>query len=247
MSIPDLMTNAPAISEQDGIRNLHFGTLNIQGAMRISDPYALEFEYIQQMMIWTLFKESPAHIVQLGLGAGSLTKFCYKHFTLSQITAIELDPAVIDICRSDFALPSDDQRLSTIAMDAMNYVTNVNHHGMVDILQVDLYDALALGPALGSLDFYQACADCLSPEGIMTVNLFCDYPDHDKNLEMMEQVFQSVAWLPEVHDSNVVAIAFKHSPSVDFDQLYDRAEVIDRKWNLPAKTWVDRLMDWMRE
>lgn len=242
----DLKMHTPTISEVDGIRNLHFGTHNIQGAMRIADPFALEFEYIQQMMMWTLFKESPAHIVQLGLGAGSLTKFCYQHFAFSTITAIELDQAVINICRSDFALPSNDLRFSTVAMDAMDYVTNFNHHGMIDILQVDLYDALALEPALGSLAFYKACVDCLSPEGIMTVNLFCDYADHDKNLQYMEQVFPAVAWLPEVHDSNVVAIAFKSSPAVDFDQLYERAAAIDQKLNLPAKKWVDDLMDWMR-
>lgn len=213
--------------------------------MRIQDPYALEFEYIQQMMLWMLFNRSPAHIVQLGLGAASLTKFCHKHFPRSKITAIELNPAVIEICRSEFYLPQDDKRLSVIAMDAMEYVTNKANHSRVDILQVDLYDAQAEKPALDSPEFYQACADCLSPEGMMTVNLFCDAPDHSKNIESMEQSFAAVAWLTEVHDSNIVAIAFKKSPSIDFEKLYERAALLEQQLKLPASAWVDGLAEWM--
>jgi spermidine synthase len=213
--------------------------------MRIQDPYALEFEYIQQMMLWMLFSRSPAHIVQLGLGAASLTKFCYKHFPRSKITAIELNPAVIEICRSKFYLPPDDKRLSVIAMDAMEYVTNNANHSRVDILQVDLYDAQAEKPALDSPEFYQACADCLSPEGMMTVNLFCDAPDHSKNIESMEQSFEAVAWLTEVHDSNIVAIAFKKSPSINFEKLYERAALLEQQLKLPASDWVDGLVEWM--
>jgi spermidine synthase len=213
--------------------------------MRIQDPYALEFEYIQQMMLWMLFSRSPAHIVQLGLGAASLTKFCYKHYPRSKITAIELNPAVIEICRSEFYLPPDDKRLSVIAMDAMDYVTNKANHSRVDILQVDLYDAQAEKPALDSPEFYQACADCLSPEGMMTVNLFCDAPDHSKNIESMEQSFEAVAWLTEVHDSNIVAIAFKKSPSINFEKLYERAALLEQQHKLPASAWVDGLVEWM--
>lgn len=213
--------------------------------MRIQDPYALEFEYIQQMMMWMLFNRSPAHIVQLGLGAAALTKFCYRHYPRSKITAIELNPAVIEICRSEFYLPQDDKRLSVIAMDAMEYVTDNTHHAKVDILQVDLYDAQAEKPALDSPEFYQACADCLSPEGLMTVNLFCDAPDHAKNIESMEQCFEAVAWLTEVHDSNIVAIAFKKAPSIDFEKLYERAALLEKQHKLPASIWVDGLVDWM--
>ena len=234
------------ITVHDGVQNLHFGTKTIQGAMRLAEPFSLEFEYIQQMMLWTLFTESFAHIVQLGLGAGSLTKFCYRHFPGSRITAVEIDPAVIELCRADFALPADDVRLCVLAMDAMDYVKDPANRGVVDILQVDVYDAKALAPALQSLEFYQACADCLTPAGILTINLFCDYPERAQNLQRLEHVFAAVAWLPEVHDGNVVAIGFKQNPLVDFDRLYLNASEIERQLALPATQWVDGLMDWMQ-
>ena len=213
--------------------------------MRMDDPYALEFEYIQQMMMWVLFNQAPGHIVQLGLGAASLTKFCYKHFARSKITAVELNAEVIAICREAFYLPRDDKRLQVLCLDAMEYVMDPRNHSTVDILQVDLYDAQAEKPAMDSPEFYQACADCLTPEGMMTVNLFCDAPDHAQNIEAMEQSFEAVAWLTEVHDSNIVAIAFKKALSIDFEKLYARAESIERQLKLPASTWVDGLVDWM--
>jgi len=237
--------NKPAISVSNGIKNLHFGTRFLQGAMKISAPDALEFEYIQQMMMWALFNHSPSHIVQLGLGAASLTKFSFKYYPRSKVTAIELNPEVIEICRAEFHLPPDDKRLQVLEMDAMQYVCDLSNHATVDILQVDLYDAQAEKPALDSTEFYLACADCLTPEGIMTVNLFCDAPDHSKNIESMEQAFEAVAWLTEVHDSNIVAIAFKKAPSIDFEKLYERAELLEKQFKLPASTWVDGLVDWM--
>lgn len=232
------------LSEENGVRFLHFGTEWIQGAMRIRKPDWIELEYAQQMMIWMLFNEKPQHIVQLGLGTGALTKFCYRQFPQATITAIELNPSVITVCEAMFKLPPNDERLSVIEMDAMDFVTNSDNHGKIDVLQVDLYDATARGPVLDTPEFYAACADCLSPQGVMTVNLFGDHPSYAKNLKAMCATFAHVMCLPEVHEGNVIAIAFKETPQLDFAELYDRASRIAETTKLPAKSWVNGLKAW---
>lgn len=239
--------NRPRVGahDEEGVRYLQFGTPWIQGAMRLDRPDALEVEYVQQMMMWTLFMQRPAHICQLGLGAASLTRFCHLHFPDAHVTAVEIDQAVIDICREKFRLPPDNDRLTVLHGDAHDFVSDPANHGTLDILQVDLYDADAHGPALGSPEFYQACSACLKADGIMTVNLFCDYPEHHDHLQRMEAVFEAVAWLPEVHDSNIVAIGFKSAPVLDFDELYARAQDISQRLGLPAPSWVDGLYTWM--
>ena len=93
------------LTEFRGVLFLHLGTDWIQGAMRLGKPNEIVLDYVQQMMIWMLFKDRPSHIVQLGLGSAALTKFCYHHFSESRITAIELNPEVIRICRNTFHLP----------------------------------------------------------------------------------------------------------------------------------------------
>lgn len=229
------------LSELDGVLFLHFGTEWVQGAMRVRKPDWIELEYAQQMMSWMLFMPAPQHIVQLGLGAATLTKFCYRQFPQARVTAVDLNPAVIAVCASMFKLPACDARLSVIEMDALDFVCDSDNFGTIDILQVDLYDATARGPVLDTPEFYRACSACLTADGIMTVNLFGDHPSYAKNLKAMRFAFDSVLCLPEVHDGNVVAIAFNHASPLDFTALYQRAEVIKKNYKLPAKSWVDGL------
>jgi spermidine synthase len=229
------------LSEQDGVRFLHFGTEWVQGAMRLRKPDWLELEYAQQMMAWMLFVEQPARIVQLGLGTGSLTKFAYRHFPQAQVTAVELNPAVIAICTTMFRLPDPDERLSVLEMDAFAFVLDPNNHGTIDALQVDLYDATARGPVLDTPDFYAACAACLAPGGVATVNLFGDHPSYERNVKAMQYAFDQVICLPMVHDGNVVALGFRQAPALDFTQLYERAAQITEATKLPAKSWVNGL------
>lgn len=229
------------LSEIDGVRYLHFGTEWVQGAMRLRKPDWLELEYAQQMMSWMLFNEQPRHIVQLGLGAGALTKFSYRHFPEASVTAVELNPSVISICGSMFKLPPNDDRLTVMEADAMDFVMDDLRHGAVDVLQVDLYDATARGPVLDTPAFYQACAALLTPEGIMTVNLFGDHPSYKKNLLALRTAFPAVLSLPEVHEGNVVALAFRTTPVLEFDRLYDRAAQITAATKLPARSWVNGL------
>ncbi|ASU41304.1 spermidine synthase [Herbaspirillum sp. meg3] len=227
------------LSEQDGIRYLHFGTEWVQGAMRIRKPDWIELEYAQQMMSWMLFNDAPEQIVQLGLGTAALTKFSYRQFPDARVTAVELNPSVIAICNSMFKLPPEDDRLSILEMDANDFIFDPQRAGTIDALQVDLYDATARGPVLDTPEFYVACRDSLSDNGVMTVNLFGDHPSYAKNLKAMRYAFDQVISLPEVHDGNVVALAFKNKFVPDFTALYERAAAITAATKLPAKSWVN--------
>ena len=230
------------LSEQDGVRYLHFGTEWVQGAMRIRKPDWPELEYAQQMMAWMLFIEAPQAIAQLGLGAATLTKFCYRQFPEASVTAVELNASVIGICASMFKLPAEDERLRVLEMDALDFVEDPAHHGAFDVLQCDLYDATARGPVLDTPEFYQACSACLAPQGIMTVNLFGDHPSFARNVKAMKFAFKHVICLPEVHDGNVVALCFNTRPALDKDALDARAAQIHAATRLPAKSWVKGIL-----
>ena len=226
------------LSEQDGVRYLHFGTEWVQGAMRIRKPDWPELEYAQQMMAWMLFLDHPGAIAQLGLGTATLTKYCYRQFPEATVTAVELNASVITICESMFKLPAEDERLKVLEMDALDFVEDGANRERFDVLQCDLYDATAKGPVLDTPEFYQACNECLTERGIMTVNLFGDHPSFSKNIKAMKFAFAHVICLPEVHDGNVVAICFRTRPAIDFDALATRAAQIVAQTKLPAKSWV---------
>jgi spermidine synthase len=232
-------------SEEGGVRYLHFGTEWVQGAMRLSKPDHIELEYAQQMMAWLLFLETPKRIVQLGLGTGSLTKFAHRFLKRAQVEAVELNPAVVIAARTMFALPADDARLTVRETDAWEFVNDRANHGTVGALQIDLYDATARGPVLDSVAFYRAARACLTPAGIVTVNLFGDHPSFVRNMKRLNEAFDGrVVALPEVHDGNRIAIAFS-GPAIDvpFAQLMERAKLIETQLKLPARKWLKGLQE----
>lgn len=227
------------LSERSGVRFLHFGTEWIQGAMRLKKPDWLELEYSRKMMSWLLFNQSPRIVCQLGLGAGSLTKFCYYRFPEAVTIAVELNPEVISVCKSMFALPDEDKRLQLVEADAMDFVTDENNVGVFDIMHCDLYDATARGPVLDTLEFYAACRQCLVSDGIMTVNLFGDHPSFERNLLAMRSVFDEIICLSPTAEGNVIALAFRKRPErLNYDELKSRAEMIKERFGLPAKKWA---------
>jgi spermidine synthase len=245
-------------SEEGGVRFLHFGTWWVQGAMRINKPDFIELEYAQQMMAGLLFLDpndkrlsqinkksnhQPFHMVQLGLGTGALTKFAHKSFPKAKVTAIDLNPAVIVAARVMFQLPPPNKNLDIIQGDALKYVTNMKNSESIDLLQVDLYDATARGPALSSPDFYQGCYDSLKSPGVMTVNLFGNHKSFKTNIKNICNAFDNrVLVFQQVHDCNVVVIAFKGPHlEVDWKDVKARAEHLEKKYKLPTKAWVPGL------
>ena len=137
------------VSDDGEVRHLHLGTPWIQGSMRVKEPFVLELEYIQRMMVWLLFVDpasvSGRHAMQLGLGAGAITKFCHKKLRMCT-TAIELNPRVAAVCRAWFKLPPDGPTLRVVLADAAEEIKNPMWLGTVDALAVDLYDHEAATP-----------------------------------------------------------------------------------------------------
>ena len=245
-------------SEEGGVRFLHFGTWWVQGAMRINKPDFIELEYAQQMMAGLLFLDpndkrlnqvnkksnhQPFHMVQLGLGTGALTKFAHKSFPKAKVTAIDLNPAVIVAARVMFQLPPPNKNLEIVQGDALKYITAMKNSESIDLLQVDLYDATARGPALSSPEFYQGCYDSLKSPGVMTVNLFGNHKSFKTNIKNICNAFDDrVLAFQQVHDCNVVVLAFKGPHlEVDWKDVKARAEYLDKKYKLPTKAWVPGL------
>ena len=55
-------------SDYGDVRYLHLGTLWVQGSMLIDEPYDIELEYVQRMMVGLLFFEPLAMPKLRGLG-----------------------------------------------------------------------------------------------------------------------------------------------------------------------------------
>ena len=230
-------------SEEGDIRHLHLGTPWIQGSMNLKDPLVLVHEYVQRMMAWLLLIDpataSKRHAVQLGLGAGSLTKFCSKVIRM-KTTTVELNPQVLFACRGYFKLPADNARLQVLLGDAASFVHNAQHWGTADALQVDLYDHEAAAPVLDSPDFYADCRKMLTDDGCMTVNLFGRSSSFERSVNHMKQAFgdQAIWAFKATREGNTVVLAQRTPTRPKRAVLLARAQQIQANWGLPAEKWV---------
>jgi spermidine synthase len=232
------------LSEQDGVRYLHFGSPWIQGAMRIRRPFDLELDYVRHMMGWLLFMAPPARVLHLGLGAAALTKWCWRRLPDTEVTAVEASGAVIAAARRWFALPDDDDRLDVVHADAGAFVADPRSRSRFGVVQVDLYDRDARGPVLDSAAFYRDCRRSIAEPGMLVVNLFGrDHASFETSRRRIAEAFEGrVLVLPPVEAGNLVVLAFAGPPlAIDAAMLFERAAEVERHWRLPARGWAKAL------
>lgn len=235
----------PQVSvSDDGVsRYLHLGTPWVQGSMNLKKPFEIDLEYVQRMMAWLLFVEpeqvSEYKAVQLGLGAAALTKF-HHHKLKMHTTAIEINPLVVNICRSWFKLPPDNDRLEVVLGNASMEILKPRWQASVDALQVDLYDHNAAAPVLDSVEFYTDCRNMLTPEGSMTVNLFGRASSYQRSLEKISAAFgaENVWAFKPTREGNTIVLAQRVATPLTREALSVRADAIQARWNLPATKWL---------
>ena len=234
------------ISESRGVRYLHLGTPWIQGAMRIDAPLEIELEYVRRMMAWTLFRDpaavAGAHLVQLGLGAATIARFCSRRMKM-RVTAVELNERVVDACRQWFRLPTPSASFAVVVADAGAWVADPAHAGIADVLAVDLYDHEAASPVLDSAEFYRRCFDIVAPGGAMTVNLFGRDASFATSTRRIAAAFgaDAVRTVQPTREGNTVVLAMKQVTFAPLDELARRAENIETRWQLPARKWLRML------
>ena len=232
-----------SVSDDGEVRHLHLGTPWIQGSMRVAEPFEIELQYVQRMMAWLLFVEPASvtkrHAMQLGLGAGAITKFCHKKLRLCT-TAIELNPQVLAVCRQWFKLPPDGPKLRVVLADAAEEIKNPMWLGTVDALAVDLYDHEAAAPVLDSPDFYADCRALRTEDGCMTVNLFGRASSFERSLKSMASAFgEDALWaFKPTREGNTVVLAQRTPSRPKRTELAARAEAIQARWDLPSAKWL---------
>jgi spermidine synthase len=234
------------LSEADGVRYLHLGSIWVQGAMRIRKPQWVELEYVRRMLASLLWLPSAelgqGHAVQLGLGAGAITRFTHQRLRM-RTTAVELNPAVVEVCRHWFHLPADDERLSVRTLDAGAWLKHEAPVQGVQLLHVDLYDHEAAAPVLDDEAFYADCHAALADGGVMAVNLFGRDASLARSCRRIASVFgnDQVWTLQPTREGNTVVIGGRGVTVPGREELLLRAGTIDDRFGdsgLAARKWL---------
>jgi spermidine synthase len=238
------MATSIEISEERGVRYLHFGSRWIQGAMRIARPWSLELEYTRDMMLALLLRPAPRwprSVLLIGLGAASLPKFLYRNRPRAALTVVEIEAAVVAAATQYFRLPDDRERLTIEIADGHDYVAATDRR--FDLILVDGYDGRCRVGMLDTLPFYCNCRARLTGEGLLVTNFLNRHRGLASSIERMDLAFDArVCALPACSSGNIIALAATGAP-VDrsLAELRSGAGLLKRDTGLNLLPMVARL------
>ncbi|HET7032508.1 MAG TPA: fused MFS/spermidine synthase [Casimicrobiaceae bacterium] len=233
------------MSEEEGVRYLHFGSHWVQGAMRIARPWSLELEYTRDMMMALLMRPAkrwPKTVLLIGLGAASLTKFLYRNLPRSTLTVVEIDLAVVRTATQFFKLPVDPRRIAIEIGDGHDFVATTTDREF-DLILVDGFDAKSRIGKLSTLEFYRNCRARLTAQGVLAANFLNARRGLAQSLERMSEGFGGRAFaLPHCASGNVIALAASGMPiALSLDEMRASARRVKRDTGLNLLPTLARL------
>jgi spermidine synthase len=216
----------PLLYKKRDTLSLIFNIYAVQSEMYLHCPDDLVLGYTQSMMGFLLLTGDIEQIGMVGLGGGSLTKFCYRHLPKARIEVAEIDEQVIGL-RNHFCIPDDDARLGIYCMDGSDFVRQSENR--FDVLLIDGYDSNGQPPQLCSQDFYDDCYRALRPGGVLVVNLISGSSELESYSKRIQQSFQDSAIVINAIDSlNMIAFACKGSMlNLDDETVAQRINQLD--------------------
>lgn len=229
------------VTEVDGVRSMHLGSPTIQSSMKVRDPFALVLAYSWGMLSSLLFKPDIRNTILVGLGGGSIAKYVWKACPQITQTVVELNPQVIQVARSHFFVPEDDERLTIIKGDGIAYIQQ--HLGGCDWLMMDAFGSNGLPPDFCTQAFFDDCAEALTPDGLFAINLWGSDKKFDIYMQRIEQTFdQRVLMMPTGKPGNIIVFGFKPELVIpDLITLRKRAQEAMQTHAIQFLDLIDRL------
>ncbi|MGA1599537.1 MAG: fused MFS/spermidine synthase [bacterium] len=153
--------------ETPGRRELRFGNRVVQSALSRINPDHLVLRYTRFMMLGFVLLPRPARVLHIGMGAGTLPSYIFRHFPEVQQDIVEINPDVIRAAREHFDFP-DDPHLQVYEGDAAEQISELP--GPYDLIFLDAFDAHGTPPALMDPSFLALLRKRLTTEGWVVAN-----------------------------------------------------------------------------
>jgi spermidine synthase len=234
-------TDAPFIYEEEATLSMHFDMNSIQSVMSKNDPDSLVLSYTRSMMGFLFFQPAPEKIAMIGLGGGSLAKYCIKYLPQAHFTAIEINDQVIAL-RDKFHIPVDSDQFSVQLANGADYMAD--KVGKVDVLLIDGFDDGGHPAKLCSAGFYDNCYAKLNDGGVLVVNLLASDLKFGTYTARMRDSFEDRVVVVDAEEhGNKIAFAFKGEDfPLSKETLLDRIRELGPKHPIPLHNTAQKIL-----
>lgn len=150
-------------------RNKQFGrVMALDGIVQTTERD--EFIYHEMLThVPMLAHGNASRVLIIGGGDGGILREVCKHQTVTHVTQVEIDQAVIELAKTWLPAHSngayDDARANIVIGDGFDFVQTTRDR--FDVIISDSTDPLGPGEVLFSKDFYAGCQRSLNPGGIL--------------------------------------------------------------------------------
>ncbi len=237
--VDNIATDALYLHETRQTITLHFNHNALQSVMRKSEPNGLEFEYTKVMMGFMLFMLAPKNILLVGLGGGSMSKFCHHHFPETRVTTVEISREIIAM-RQTFMIPANNDFFKIIEADGAQYLSH--KQAISDVILLDGYNGDGLPEVLCSEQFYADCYYALCNDGILVANLWRKDPHFRRNLARINTRFDKRVVTVKCDSGNEVVFAFKGVKLPPFDEVWKFALFLKKRTGLNFSQFLEDMV-----
>lgn len=216
----------------------HGGRYYTESTYNPFDELGLPVRYTRYMTMGVLYPQKLDNMLLIGLGGGRTSSYLHHFFPEMDITAIELDPKVLEVARTYFHLQEDDTFRVEIA-DGRSWVMRHDDRKF-DMILLDAYRGPFVPFHLLTREFYQLLNNRLSEGGVVVQNIEPTTMLFDSALATMRSVFDHI----DFYDAkgNVVAIAYQGAKK-SREELQKRAEALqaEREFRHPLPGLLEDL------
>jgi spermidine synthase len=139
-----------------------------QSSMYLDDPFETSFDYPNYLHLTLALKPDARRVLIVGLGGGSLVKRMWRDYPQMEIDVVEIDPEVVDVAETYFAMP-EDERIRIEVEDGRRFLQQTEK--TYDIIVMDAYYADALPAHLTTVELFREAKARLAPGGVLAYNI----------------------------------------------------------------------------
>ena len=179
------------VSEEDGIRTLFLDDL-CQSDVHVRDDGLLDCaQPLELVQVMSLFASSwctgdAPRVLLLGLGGGSIARVLRSALPrLGRLHSVELEPEVITAATQFFGLELDETHCTVEAAECSNFLKQehtklrkkcASRQNGNDVILLDAFTSQGLAPSVREQATLDHARGCLSPTGLLLVNLHTGPP-----------------------------------------------------------------------
>ncbi|WP_410499060.1 fused MFS/spermidine synthase [Chitinibacter sp. S2-10] len=183
-------TGKPFVYDEGDEVSLMFDLHTVQSRMKRQQPNHLILGYTRAMLGFCMIQTHTHHIGMIGMGGGSLAKYCHYHLPEARISVAEIDQRVIDLA-PHFLIPLDSPRLQIDCADGADWLKEQTTP--FDVLMIDAYGPQGMPDNIASTVFFDLCRAKLASDGILVVNLWGSDSRFDSYYARIRTIFDDAA------------------------------------------------------